>query len=107
MNGPRPDSALRASLQAEDARSRPHLARVVKRIPRFAGIAAVWTYRLTLGWFLGGQCKYHPSCSQYAIDAYKEFGFFKGTVLAAWRLARCNPWSRGGVDYAHDQRVFT
>ena len=53
-----------------------------------------------------GQCKYHPSCSQYAIDAYKEFGFFKGTLLAGWRLLRCNPWSRGGVDYARDQKVF-
>ena len=53
-----------------------------------------------------GSCKYHPSCSQYAIDAYKEFGLFKGTVLAAWRLLRCNPWSRGGVDYARDQKVF-
>ena len=84
---------------------------------RYAGIAAVWAYRLTFGWFLGGQCKYHPSCSQYAIDAYKEFGLFKGTVLAAWRLLRCNPWSRGGVDYAdhvhhpvdyaHDQQVFS
>ena len=74
---------------------------------RYAGIAVVWAYRLTFGWFLGGQCKYHPSCSQYAIDAYREFGLFKGTVLAAWRLLRCNPWSRGGVDYAHDQRVFT
>ena len=51
-------------------------------------------------------CKYHPSCSQYAIDAYKEFGLFKGTVLAGWRLLRCNPWSRGGVDYARDQEVF-
>jgi putative membrane protein insertion efficiency factor len=74
---------------------------------RYVGITAVWAYRLTFGWFLGGQCKYHPSCSQYAIDAYREFGLFKGTVLAAWRLLRCNPWSRGGVDYAHDQRVFT
>ena len=74
---------------------------------RYAGIAAVWAYRLSFGWFLGGQCKYHPSCSQYAIDAYKEYGLCKGTVLAAWRLVRCNPWSRGGVDYAHDQRVFT
>jgi putative membrane protein insertion efficiency factor len=53
-----------------------------------------------------GQCKYHPSCSQYAIDAYKEFGLFKGTVLAGWRLLRCNPWSRGGVDHARDQQVF-
>jgi uncharacterized protein len=75
---------------------------------RYAGVAAVWLYRLTLRPFLGaGSCKYHPSCSQYAIDAYKEFGLFKGTVLAVWRLLRCNPWSRGGVDYARDQKVFT
>jgi putative membrane protein insertion efficiency factor len=77
-------------------------------IVRYVGVAAVWAYRFTLAPFLGvGQCKYHPSCSQYAIDAFKEFGLFKGTVLAGWRLLRCNPWSRGGVDYAHDQKVFT
>ena len=75
---------------------------------RYAGVAAVWTYRVTFAPLLGpASCKYHPSCSQYAIDAYHEFGLFKGTVLAGWRLLRCNPWSRGGVDYAHDQRVFT
>jgi putative membrane protein insertion efficiency factor len=55
---------------------------------------------------IGGRCKYHPSCSQYALDALRKFGFFRGTVLIAWRLLRCNPWSHGGVDYAHDQRVF-
>jgi uncharacterized protein len=55
---------------------------------------------------VGGRCKYHPSCSQYALDALREYGFTRGVVLAGWRLLRCNPWSRGGVDYAHDQRVF-
>jgi putative membrane protein insertion efficiency factor len=55
---------------------------------------------------IGGRCKYHPSCSQYALDALREFGFFRGTVLAAWRLLRCNPWSLGGVDYACDQHLF-
>jgi putative membrane protein insertion efficiency factor len=55
---------------------------------------------------MGGRCKYHPSCSQYALDALREFGLARGTLLAAWRLLRCNPWSHGGVDYAHDQRVF-
>ena len=76
---------------------------------RYLGVVLVWTYRLAFGWIFAGQgqCKYHPSCSQYAIDAYREFGLFKGTALAAWRLLRCNPWSRGGVDYAHDQQVFT
>jgi putative membrane protein insertion efficiency factor len=74
---------------------------------RYLGVGMVWLYRVTLGPFAAGRCKYHPSCSQYAIDAYKEFGFFKGTVLAGWRLLRCNPWSRGGVDYPRDQQVFT
>jgi putative membrane protein insertion efficiency factor len=55
---------------------------------------------------VGGRCKYHPSCSQYALDALREFGLLRGSVLAAWRLLRCNPWSHGGVDHAHDQRVF-
>ncbi|HKP19489.1 MAG TPA: membrane protein insertion efficiency factor YidD [Gaiellaceae bacterium] len=44
-------------------------------------------------------CRYHPSCSEYSSLAYREFGLLRGTVKAAWRLLRCNPWSRGGVDY--------
>jgi putative membrane protein insertion efficiency factor len=45
-------------------------------------------------------CKYHPSCSQYAADALRKYGPVKGSLKTAWRLLRCNPWSRGGVDYA-------
>ena len=45
-------------------------------------------------------CKYHPSCSQYASDAWRKHGPLKGSLKAGWRLVRCNPWSRGGVDYA-------
>ena len=62
-------------------------------------MALIRAYRATLGQIAGGQCKYHPSCSQYALDAYKEHGVFRGTILTAWRLLRCNPWSRGGVDH--------
>ena len=46
-----------------------------------------------------GTCKYHPSCSQYAIDALREHGLVRGSLLAGWRLLRCNPWSHGGVDH--------
>ncbi|MGZ4320362.1 MAG: membrane protein insertion efficiency factor YidD [Gaiellaceae bacterium] len=45
-------------------------------------------------------CKYHPSCSQYASDALHKYGLLKGTAKAVWRILRCNPWSKGGVDYA-------
>ena len=63
-------------------------------------------YRALVSPLLGPRCKYHPTCSQYALDALREYGFLRGSVLAAWRLLRCNPWSDGGVDYASDQTVF-
>ena len=73
---------------------------------RYLAIGLVRLYRSTLGLLFAGRCKYHPTCSQYAIDAFREFGLVRGAVLAGWRLLRCNPWSHGGVDYAHDQTVF-
>ena len=45
-------------------------------------------------------CKYHPSCSQYASDALRKHGPIRGSLKAVWRIARCNPWSHGGVDPA-------
>jgi putative membrane protein insertion efficiency factor len=69
-------------------------------------VLLILVYRRLVSPFLGPRCKYHPSCSQYAIDALREFGFVRGTTLAGWRLLRCNPWSHGGVDYARDQRIF-
>jgi putative membrane protein insertion efficiency factor len=63
-------------------------------------IALVYLYRWTLGVLVpSGTCKYHPSCSQYALDALRKHGPLKGAALAGWRLLRCNPWSPGGVDY--------
>ena len=66
----------------------------------------IHAYRMLLSPLLGQRCKYHPSCSQYALDALREFGVLRGLVLAGWRLLRCNPWSHGGVDYARDHTVF-
>jgi putative membrane protein insertion efficiency factor len=75
--------------------------------PRYLGIALVHAWRWSFGLLTPpNTCKYHPTCSQYALDALSEFGLVRGAVLAGWRLLRCNPWSHGGVDYAHDQRVF-
>jgi putative membrane protein insertion efficiency factor len=44
------------------------------------------------------RCKYYPSCSNYAATAIGRYGL-KGILMAGWRIARCNPWSQGGVDY--------
>lgn len=78
---------------------------------------ALRVYRLTVGPLIAslagtvtapgvGRCKYTPSCSRYAVDAVREYGLVRGAILAAWRLLRCNPWSHGGVDHVHDQRLF-
>jgi uncharacterized protein len=59
----------------------------------------VHAYRLLVSPWLGPRCKYHPTCSQYALDGIREWGVLRGLPLAAWRVLRCNPWSHGGVDY--------
>jgi uncharacterized protein len=62
------------------------------------GVVFVWLYRVTFGALFPTTCKYHPSCSQYAIDAVRQKGLVRGFFLAGWRLLRCNPWSHGGFD---------
>jgi putative membrane protein insertion efficiency factor len=61
-------------------------------------IGFIRLYRATLSGWLGGQCRFYPSCSQYAEDAIRERGAVEGTALAAWRILRCNPFGRGGID---------
>lgn len=73
---------------------------------RYLAIGGVYAYRYTLGVLFPASCKYHPSCSQYAIEALQRYGIARGVVLAGWRLLRCNPWSHGGVDRVEDQRLF-
>lgn len=66
----------------------------------------VHAYRLLVSPLLGSRCKYHPTCSRYALDALRDYGVARGLVLAGWRLLRCNPWSHGGVDHVRDQTLF-
>jgi putative membrane protein insertion efficiency factor len=74
---------------------------------RWLGIGAVYAWRYTFGLLTrAGTCKYHPSCSQYAIDAFRELGLVRGGIVAGWRLLRCNPWSHGGVDHVADRTLF-
>lgn len=44
------------------------------------------------------KCPYTPTCSQYGLEAIEKYGAFKGGMLAAWRILRCNPFSKGGYD---------
>lgn len=69
-------------------------------------VIAVKGYQRVLSPLLPRSCKYHPTCSQYAVDAIRQFGVMRGVVLAAWRLLRCNPMSYGGYDPVERQRLF-
>jgi len=62
-------------------------------------IRAVHVYQKVFSPFLGGQCRFYPSCSEYAILAIKKDGPFKGVFKSAWRIIRCNPFTQGGTDY--------
>jgi putative membrane protein insertion efficiency factor len=55
-------------------------------------------YRLALSPFLGVNCRFHPSCSDYAAEALETHGAFKGSWLGLRRMARCHPWGGGGFD---------
>jgi putative membrane protein insertion efficiency factor len=61
-------------------------------------IALIEGYRAVLsGWF-GGQCRFAPTCSHYAQEAIRTHGALKGSALATWRVLRCNPYGKGGLD---------
>jgi putative membrane protein insertion efficiency factor len=60
----------------------------------------ILVYRVTLGQLLGGQCRYTPSCSQYAIDAIEKYGSLRGSWKAVRRILRCHPWGGRGYDPA-------
>ena len=61
-------------------------------------IRAVKIYQMTLRPWLGQQCRFHPTCSSYAIQAIERRGPWQGSALAIARIARCNPFHPGGVD---------
>ena len=61
-------------------------------------VAIIRVYQRFLSPLLGPRCRYHPSCSEYAAQALQRHGILRGSLLASWRLLRCNPWSHGGFD---------
>ena len=55
-------------------------------------------YQLTFSALVGNCCRFQPTCSEYAKEAYRKYGLFKGTKLTVWRLLRCHPFAKGGYD---------
>jgi uncharacterized protein len=61
-------------------------------------IGGIKIYRLTLSGWLGGQCRFSPTCSHYAEDAIRLHGACRGSALTVWRILRCNPFGAGGIE---------
>ena len=65
---------------------------------RYLLIGFLRAYRVVISPLYGQVCRYHPSCSAYALDAVREHGSIRGVWLAVRRLGRCHPWAAGGYD---------
>ena len=72
----------------------------MKRIP----ILLIRFYQKLISPLFPQRCKYHPSCSAYAAEAFQEWGFFRGLGMSVWRVLRCNPFSLGGFDPVRKRR---
>jgi len=55
-------------------------------------------YQKALSPWLPQSCRFYPTCSEYSRQAILKYGTIKGGAMAAWRILRCNPWNKGGVD---------
>jgi uncharacterized protein len=78
----------------------------VRRAPAAVLGAPIRLYQRFISPLFPRRCEYEPTCSAYALEAVRSFGAFRGMVLAAWRLLRCNPFSHGGHDPVSAQRMF-
>lgn len=67
-------------------------------IPRNLSVLLIRGYRAVISPLYGDVCRYYPSCSAYGLGSVQQRGLAVGTALTAWRVLRCNPWSRGGID---------
>ena len=65
---------------------------------RWLVLLPVRFYQLVLGPMLPKVCRFHPSCSDYFIQAVEKYGAVRGSVKGIWRICRCHPWNRGGYD---------
>ena len=68
-------------------------------------VGAIALYRRFLSPWLPPSCRYEPSCSAYAVEAIRQHGAVRGSLLALKRVARCHPWAPGGIDRVPVRRV--
>jgi putative membrane protein insertion efficiency factor len=78
----------------------------LRNLPSTVLVGVIRCYQVVISPMTAPTCKYYPSCSAYALLAIRRHGAWHGTRLALWRVLRCNPWSRGGVDDVPDAKVL-
>ena len=85
--------ALVAALLLAADVSRPPSRQVTARL----AISAIHWYQASVSPRLGAQCRFKPTCSQYAAESIRRYGIVRGGWRAAWRVARCGPWTKKGT----------
>lgn len=81
--------------------------RSIPLIPRNLVLGFLTGYRKVISPMYGDVCAYYPSCSAYAVGAVQQHGAVRGTAVSLWRILRCNPWTRGGVDDVKPHKHFS
>jgi hypothetical protein len=75
-------------------------------VPRNAGILFLLAYRKFISPLYGDVCRFHPSCSAYGLGQLQQRGLVVGSLLAIWRIVRCNPLSKGGLDNVLERNTW-
>lgn len=76
----------------------PRWRQILRKILNSPFVALIVFYRKCIGPFLPQTCRFVPTCSTYALEAFDKWGPIKGLALTVWRLLRCNPWGGSGYD---------
>ena len=70
----------------------------IRTVLTWVAVAPIRGYQLFISPYTPASCRYHPTCSAYGVKEMRRHGPVKGTLLTTYRLARCNPWTAGGLD---------
>ena len=82
------------------------MCKIIILIPKKSLIMLINFYQKFISPGLGNRCKYYPSCSEYTKQAVDKYGIIKGSILGLYRILRCNPFSKGGIDYLKWNEVY-
>ena len=77
--------------------------KALRKVVTLPFIALIRFYQIAISPFLGSNCRFHPTCSQYALESIKTYGCIKGVWLSSRRILKCHPFHPGGIDPVPDK----